>query len=70
MGTESQTGVLTVSGFRVGTPDSVIRALTHTGKARDVFDRYRQYDWETYCNAVCCLRLGTDEAARVLSIVP
>jgi len=53
-----------------GAPDAVIRALTHTGKARDVFDRYRRYSWETYCDAVRCLALYFGEVGQVIRLAP
>jgi len=34
---------------------AAIEALTHTGRSRNVFERYKQWSWETYCNAVRCV---------------
>jgi hypothetical protein len=53
-----------------GATESVVRTFTHTGKTRDVFDRYRQWSWETCCDAVRCLTLDLGTPDQVLSIVP
>lgn len=47
---------------------AAIRALTHTGRDRDVFSRYRQFTWPTLCAAVRCLELELPALAQVISL--
>lgn len=44
----------------------VVKALTHTGKSRDVFERYKQWSWGTYCNAVRCVAIDLPAPGQVI----
>lgn len=44
----------------------VIKALTHTGRSRDVFERYKQWSWGTFCTAVRCVVIDIPAPGQVI----
>lgn len=56
-----------VSMARAGgaNPD-VIRALTHTGKSRDVLDLYTQWPRESFCEAVQCASVDLPQPEQAI----
>ena len=51
-------------------PEAVIKALSHTSKSQNAFERYRHWSWETFCNAVRCVELDLAEPGQVISLAP
>jgi hypothetical protein len=48
--------------------EEIIQSFTHTGRRREVWERYRRWTWPTLCAAVQCIRLELPDPAKVISM--